>query len=368
MYCHKCGEKNLDDSIFCSNCGTKICSTKVEKSRINVKAKKIKKRNVFTTLSIIVVIGISFTLFNYKSILSFYYVNKVNKVSSFEEKAEILKKSMSYKVNDKNNKAMMNLILDESRINPSKSEELLLSVKNLLDNEIFKKIYFNVEKDKASVLFSHQKYKEAAEIYASCSKYDINVENDKDYIIALNQYVETELVKKTNIIDDISKYYEIGDLDNDGVLEVVVFEENNSLSLGTYIPNNIKLFKFIDGKYTLAGSIKSNATYCMDIVISKAYKDIKGVFLSGGAGAHSGIQNLYILKNDKFIPALDEDVYSLYLTDIKDINGDGILELSSIERDSSDQNSCNAQCLKNETWYNWDGNKGLVIVKQLATR
>ena len=73
------------------------------------------------------------------------------------------------------------------------------------------------------------------------------------------------------------------------------------------------------------------AEYCISMNISKAKDDINGVFVSGGIGAHSGSQSLYIIKDGELVSALDESINSLYPSEIKDIDGDKILELSSLE-------------------------------------
>ncbi|MBX4265138.1 hypothetical protein [Clostridium estertheticum] len=106
--------------------------------------------------------------------------------------------------------------------------------------------YLEVKSDKAATLISDNKYKEAAETYATCVKYGINIVNNTGYINALSKYADSELVKKANLNEeDITNYYSVGDIDNDGTLEVAVFERNYSSE--EYIPSNIQLFKYTDG-------------------------------------------------------------------------------------------------------------------------
>ncbi|WLC83459.1 hypothetical protein KTC97_15415 [Clostridium estertheticum] len=100
----------------------------------------------------------------------------------------------------------------------------------------------------------------------------------------------------------------------------------------------------------------------MSINISKAKDDINGVFVSGIMGMHSGSQYLYIIKDGELTPAID-NIYSIYPSKIKDIYGDGLLELSSLERDPNDPDSSNAACSKILTWYKWDSASGLTTVK-----
>lgn len=365
MICNKCGSQISDNSRFCNKCGNKVDSFKIQENVTNKSFKNLNKKKLYIGLTIIIILAICSVLFNYKTILSAYYLNQANKVSGFDEKVELLNKSMNYKATDTNNKTLINVILSETKINSSKAENAVLSFKSLLDNDVFKNLYFNVESYKAAELLSDHKYKEAAEAYASCGKYNIDIVNNKDYITALSQYAETELVKKINISDDdISHYYGIGDIDNDGILDVAVFEKNFALSSGDYKTNNIKLYKYLDAHYTLISSVQCDAESCMNIIIAKASKDTNGIFVSGVAGAHSGIQSLYILKEGKLISGLDKNVGSLYPSQLKDIDGDGILELSSLDRDPRDQTSSNAECLKILTWYKWDGNKGVSIVKK----
>ncbi|MBU3156422.1 hypothetical protein [Clostridium estertheticum] len=299
--------------------------------------------------------NITITKFNGKAIES----------TDFEDKAALLMGSIKYKVNDESSIAFIDLIQSESKINNVKAENALLLAKGMLNDDTFKKSYLEVKSDKAATLIDDNKYKEAAEAYATCVKYGINIVNNTGYINALSKYADSELVKKTNIYDkDPSNYYSVGDIDNDGVLEVAVFERNSSSE--EYIPSNIKLFKYTDGEYSLFSTVQTTAEYCMSINISKAKDDINGVFVSGIIGMHSGEQSLYIIKEGELAPAID-DIYSLYPSEIKDIDGDGLLELSSLERDPNDPDSSNAECSKVLTWYKWDGESGLTTVESGET-
>ena len=295
--------------------------------------------------------NITITNFNGKAIES----------KDFEDKAALLMGSIKYKVNDESSIAFIDLIQSESKINPVKAENALLLAKDILNNDVFKNSYLEVESDKANTLIADNKYKEAAQAYATCVKYGINIVNNTGYINALSKYADTDLVKITNLYgDDITNYYSVGDIDNDGVLEVAVFERNSSSE--EYIPSNIQLFKYTDGEYSLFSKVQTTAEFCMSINISKAKDDINGVFVSGSMGAHSGEQSLYIIKDGELTPAIDY-IYSLYPSEIKDIDGDGLLELSSLERDPNDPDSSNADCSKILTWYKWDGASGLAIVE-----
>jgi len=254
--------------------------------------------------------------------------------------------------------------LKESKEKFDKAESELLSSKDLLSEDSFKNLYFNIKNSKAAALSNEGKYKEAAETYAECGKYNKSTVQNTDYINALSKYAESELIKKTNIAaESLSNLYSIGDIDNDGILEVAVFEKNFSLLLDTYTPNNIKLFKYFNDKYSLFSTVECTIDDCISINISKAKEDIYGIFVSGYSGAHMGNQFLYIIKEGKLISALNKDIISIYPSEIKDIDGDKILELSSLERDPKDPDSSNAECNKILTWYKWDGKDGLITVK-----
>ena len=295
--------------------------------------------------------NITITKFNGKAIES----------TDFEAKAALLMGSIKYKVNDESSIAFIDLIQSESKTNNVKAENALLLAKGMLNDDIFKNSYLEVKSDKAATLIADTKYKEAAEAYATCVKYGINIVNNTGYINALSKYADSELVKKTNLNEeDITNYYSVGDIDNDGTLEVAVFERNYSSE--KYIPSNIQLFKYTNGEYSLFSTVQTNAERCMSINISKAKDDINGVFVSGIMGMHSGSQSLYIIKDGELTPAID-DIYSLYPSKIKDIDGDVLLELSSLERDPNDPNSSNATCSKILTWYKWDGVSGLTTVE-----
>ena len=155
----------------------------------------------------------------------------------------------------------------------------------------------------------------------------------------------------------------MGDIDNDGLLEVVVYERNSSLLSEINTPNNIKLFKFINGKYSLTSTVQNNSEYCLSMNISKAKNDISGVFVSAAIGAHSGSQFLYITKEGELVSAIGRDINSIYPSSIKDINGDKITEPSTLEADPNDPDSSYAVCAKILTWYKWDGESDLTTVK-----
>ncbi|MBU3155643.1 hypothetical protein [Clostridium estertheticum] len=215
----------------------------------------------------------------------------------------------------------------------------------------------------ATTLSADHKYKEAAEIYATCNKYDIDMVNNTEYINVLGKYAES-LVDKTYINqEDPSNYYTLGDIDNDGLLEVAVYERNSSLSSEIYIPNSIKLLKYINGKYSLMSRVQNDSEDCIKMSISKAKGDINGLFVSGAIGSHSGSQSLYIIKDGELVSALDKSINSVYPSPIKEIDGGKILELSSLERDPKDPSSSNKVGSKILTWYKWDGERGVITAK-----
>ncbi|MBW9154444.1 tol-pal system YbgF family protein [Clostridium estertheticum] len=215
----------------------------------------------------------------------------------------------------------------------------------------------------ATTLSADHKYKEAAETYATCSKYDIDMVNNTEYINALGKYADS-LVKKTYINqEDPSNYYTLGDIDNDGLLEVAVYERNSSLFSEIYIPNSIKLFKYINGKYSLMSAVQNDSEDCIKMNISKAKGDVNGLFVSGAIGSHSGSQSLYIIKDGELVSALDKSINSVYPSPIKEIGGGKILELSSLERDPKDPDSSNIDGSKILTWYKWDGKRGVTTAK-----
>ena len=155
----------------------------------------------------------------------------------------------------------------------------------------------------------------------------------------------------------------MGDIDNDGLLEVAVYEKNSSLLSQINTSNDIKLFKYVNGQYSLISTVQNGSDFCIEMNISKAKGDINGVFVSGSIGAHSGSQSLYIIKDGELVSVLDESINSIYPSPIKDIDGDKITELSSLERDPKDPDSSNAVGLKILTWYKWNGESGLTTVK-----
>lgn len=144
---------------------------------------------------------------------------------------------------------------------------------------------------------------------------------------------------------------------------MAVYEKNSSLLSQINTPNDIKLFKYVNGQYSLINTAQNDSEFCISMNISKAKSDINGIFVSGAMGAHSGSQSLYIIKDGELVSTLDESINSLYPSPIKDIDGDKITELSSLERGPKDPDSSNSVCSKILTWYKWDGERWLTTVK-----
>ncbi|MBU3178537.1 hypothetical protein KPL47_19665 [Clostridium estertheticum] len=265
----------------------------------------------------------------------------------------------------------LNVTLTNKAISGKKYEEASKYIKEIIkldSKSVDAKNLKNVMSNKisyltATTLSADHKYKEAAETYAICSKYDIDMVNNAEYINVLGKYADS-LVEKTYINqEDPSNYYTLGDIDNDGLLEVAVYGRNSSLASEIYIPNNIKLFKYINGKYSLMSTVQNDSEDCIKMNISKAKGDINGLFVSGAIGSHSGSQSLYIIKDGELVSALDKSINSVYPSPIKEIDGGKILELSSLERDPKDPSSSNRVGSKILTWYKWDGERGVTTAK-----
>ncbi len=156
----------------------------------------------------------------------------------------------------------------------------------------------------------------------------------------------------------LSNDFTVGNLDEDSIPELVVYVERNSED--TQDPGQLQVYKFNGEKYELLDSIDmnyDNSNYLL--VVGKIGQGQNGIFLSNQVGAHSTVNYGYILKDGKLKSVLNPKKLGLISTypsnEIKDIDGDGILEFSIYSNDPESEEQSSAGSDKIILWYKWDG-------------
>ena len=152
--------------------------------------------------------------------------------------------------------------------------------------------------------------------------------------------------------------YTIGNLDNDHIPELVVFNQRDPNI--TTDEGSLELYQFNGEKYVSIDKISMNYDHDnYQLVIGKISKDKSGLLLNNTVGAHSGLTYGFVLENGKLKSIFNENKTSLISVypenEIKDIDEDGILEFSiySIDPETTDTSLSGADKLT--LWYKWDG-------------
>lgn len=167
-------------------------------------------------------------------------------------------------------------------------------------------------------------------------------------------------------------HYRVGLLDEDNLPELVVFQERDSDNMED--EGSLEVYQFNGKEYALLDSISmnfDNTNY--QIEIGKISKDQNGIFLSNQVGAHSGVTYGFILEEGKFKNILNNNKLSLISVypnnEIKDIDGDGILNFSIFAVDPETEEVSMVDSDKMTLWYKWDGRDSadLVMVQRENT-
>lgn len=170
-----------------------------------------------------------------------------------------------------------------------------------------------------------------------------------------------------DLLGDTSKnHYVLGNLDEDNIPELVVFIERNHDDINDQ--GGLGVYKFTGEKYELLDKIGmnyDNSNYLLKI--GKISPNQNGILLSNEVGAHSTMTYGYILQDGKLKSILNEKKISLISVyssnEIRDIDGDGVLEFSiyTIDPETEEQSSVGSDKLM--LWYKWDGKDGGNLIK-----
>lgn len=210
-----------------------------------------------------------------------------------------------------------------------------------------------------------KKYEDAFNCLIKAHNFGYTISSDKNY-----EGIMTNLAYKVSGCQEgLSRKQlnqagiEYGDLDNDGVDEIVVLTKKMEDEYYGY--QVVNLYKYTGHSYNLLDKLECNyVENVVDVFIAAANSKQRMIFLSGSAGAHAGYSIDYALQGGKLVPASQEPVYSLYPLESKDIDNDGYFEIpsESVDPESADQSYAGSD--KIITWYKINDINNLVIAKQ----
>ena len=163
-----------------------------------------------------------------------------------------------------------------------------------------------------------------------------------------------------------ASHYTIGNLDEDNIPELAIFQERDPANIDD--EGSLEIYKFDGDEYVAIDKVSmnyDNTNY--QIIIGKISDDHNGILLNNQVGAHSGITYGFILKDGKLESILDEgkiSLLSIYTSnEIKDINNDGILEFSIYIADPETEDSSSVGSDKMTLWYRWNGKDSADLIE-----
>lgn len=202
-------------------------------------------------------------------------------------------------------------------------------------------------------------------IGAHDNKYDYM--KDSKYMELANKLGMSLLTQSSKEFDGkIGTHFNIGNLDEDNIPEIVVYEQRDSKNMND--EGALVLYKYKDGTYKKMDKISmSYDNTSVNLVIGQATKGKNAVFLNTHVGAHSETFYLFTIEDGKFNSRINDKkvrLLSVYTNaQIKDIDKDGILEFSVYDTDPESSDSSSAGSDKINIWYKWDGKDGVKFIK-----
>jgi len=161
-------------------------------------------------------------------------------------------------------------------------------------------------------------------------------------------------------------HYSLGHLDEDNIPELLVFKERDPGDLNDQ--GSLEVYRFNGESYVLLDRVPMNYDNTNhQMVIGKIAKDTRGILLSNGIGAHSAMTYGFVLEEGKLKSIFDENKVSLISiyadNEIKDMDGDGVLEFSVYTIDPETLNFTVEDSDKMKLWYRWNGRDGASLVE-----
>lgn len=187
---------------------------------------------------------------------------------------------------------------------------------------------------------------------------------ESDYLRAQIENHISSINPKATIEDG---HYSIGDLNSDGIPELVLFIERDPQDINDQ--GRLEVYGFNELDHYLIDSVPMNYDNTNYIIQTGMVSvDKQGILLSNQVGTQAGVTYGYILENGKLKSILNPKKINLVSVtannSIEDINGDGILDFSiyTIDPETSLEDSKTADRIL--LWYNWDGRDGATVLQQ----
>lgn len=266
-------------------------------------------------------------------------VGKINKVDiNFDDKDEIVvfeKKSVISDQKEEVSQIITTLLLKNAQNNLEKSSEIILNGESIRYSN-----FFDFNKDKTKELVLVIKNKEIYEMYI----YSF-LENKFEEIYKLNLTSYNQELKSKEI------KVSVGDVDDDGFLDIVVLNQNKDnkkvfLNVLDY-KEKVKVKDYIELE-SLSGL---NGVY---IKIAEVYKNLNGVVIDYPSKINMTYNTQIIAFDDsKLCKVFKDDFLKLqkpYYIEAVDINNDNIIDFPIIKGSVGSNNSS-----FNVFWYNYNG-------------
>ncbi|OEH94320.1 hypothetical protein [Bacillus solimangrovi] len=155
--------------------------------------------------------------------------------------------------------------------------------------------------------------------------------------------------------------YEVQDLNQNGIndLTVLQFEREVGGTLTLFENEESQLIERAKGE--LPASWISYGS----MAVGSLTPNINGIILDGFVGAHSGVTEIYVLEGDNIINPFGEQedflIYNPSITESKDINNDGILEVVMMEAPKGYEDASYVATPYFDSYYQWDGKQDFIF-------
>ncbi|WP_432661847.1 hypothetical protein R9X47_14875 [Wukongibacter baidiensis] len=169
-----------------------------------------------------------------------------------------------------------------------------------------------------------------------------------------------------NIYYSSYRDFSLGDLDNDGRQEVVLFNKEENSDTGF-----VEAFKYIQNELvTIDRYGFEDKSFYSTMTLGRASDDYMGIFIDHDIGTFNGYTDLLIMKNDKLNEVLRDTLTGYYqklkgnITESKDINDDGIIEFGFITDMGLREEYIDYEVPYIKEWYQWSGDKKIIFIQR----
>lgn len=157
----------------------------------------------------------------------------------------------------------------------------------------------------------------------------------------------------------------IGDLDGDGVSDIVLVQHDRNL-----LKAKAELYHYKDGRIRLNDehTLDGGANGYIQVLFGKATDSRNGIFITAQVGAHSSFTTLLVKEDDQlrdvFQGSRREQARLLnpYSAIHRDINQDGIIEIDLLAEPPANGPLPLVDVQWIHRWHQWDGKEGLNLV------